>query len=210
MLCFFPAPSDVVRACRLLRGGCGPMSLTAEARRQRLFATYHGPMRVRLSGSRQFRGVGEDRWEAQLSEDGQVATVRAYFWQPSEGGTDPQAWIEQVASRDLPPAAELYGVTFSDMKSSLGWPVTLIEGSVRWVDRSQREQRGVRLVYCLQFFDAWAAIVVTAPVHHLPAGDRTEILRVLGSAQPEQGGNEVVALADVFRVAGVSPAPRVL
>ena len=196
--------------CRAWRRACGAVSPIAEALRLCGVATYHGRMRVRLSGSRQFRGVGEDRWEAQLSELGQVATVRAHYWQMTEGAADSQAWIERVASDDLPVGAELYGVTFSDLKSSLGWPVTLIEGSVRWVDRSQREQRALRLVYCLQIFDAWAAIVVTAPVHHLPAGDRTEILRVLGSAQPEQGGNEVVALADVFRVAGMGPSPRVL
>lgn len=185
------------------------MSGTAEARRQRLAATYHGLMRVRLSGSRQFRAVGEDRWEAQLSEGGRVATLRAHTWRWTEGAADPQAWIERVASDDLPAGAELHGVTFSDMKSSAGWPVTLIEGSVRWGDRSQGEQRAVRLVYCLQIFDAWAAIVVTAPVYPLAAGDRTELLRVLGSVQPEQSANEAVALADIFRAAGPGPVPRI-
>ena len=167
-------------------------------------------MRVRLSGSRRFRGVGEDRWEAQLSEGDKVATVRAYYWQMTEGGVEPQAWVERVASDDLPAGAELYGVTFFDLKSSVGWPVTLIEGSVRWGDGSRQEQRMVRMVYCPQIFDAWAAIVVTAPVQRLAPGDRTEILRVLASVQPEQSATEVVALADIFGGVGMGSVPRVL
>ena len=168
-------------------------------------------MRIRLTGSANWQRVGADHFAVRLAEQNTVADVHVRYWSSDlPDAPDPRAWIERIASEDLPAEAELFGVTFSDVQSALGWPVTLIEGSVRWGSQSPSEARAVRLLYCLQILDTWAVIRVHAPVAHLAGGARTELLRVFGSAQPEQRGDEVVALADLWRSAAVGSSRGVL
>lgn len=168
-------------------------------------------MRVRLSSPGSWQRLAEDRYLVRLAEHDTSAEVRVFYWYGDEpDAPDPQAWIERVASHELPADAELYGVTFSEGQSALGWPVTLIEGSVRFGPSSPAEARAVRLLYCLQIHDAWAALRVHAPVAHVAGGTRTELLRVLSSAQPEQTANEVVALADLLGVPTAASSTKLL
>jgi hypothetical protein len=168
-------------------------------------------MQLRLTVSASWQRTSEHRYEVRLAAHEARAEVCVFYWYGDEpDGVDPKAWIERIASADLPPASTLYGVTFSDGHSATGWPVTLIEGGVRKTDDRGQESHAVRLLYCLQVHDAWAAIRVHAPVAHLAGGARTELLRVLDSAQPEQSADEVVALADLLRVSPAASPPRLL
>jgi len=172
-------------------------------------------MRVRLNVPAEWRQVADGRYTFLLAEPAAPVEVRVIYGPGLEsaavgsaGACDPQTWIEEVAQSELAEGSALYGVTFSELRSAQGWPVTLIEGSVRASDGYSADEGAVRLLYCLQIFDAWVAILVHAAVRHLAGGARAAILGVLGSAQPYQRDDVVVALADLWRPTDVAPVPQ--
>ena len=162
-------------------------------------------MRLRLSLPSDWQQLAAGHFALRLNRSGGPAEVRVIPWPSREtAGTgmrspsELKSWIEQVAQTGLASGEELYGATFSELRSAHGWPVTLIEASVRTDGGSPSASRAVRLLYGLQIFADWVAVLVHAEVPLLAADDRASILHVLGSAQPEQSDDAVVALADLF------------
>ncbi|MBL9005990.1 MAG: hypothetical protein JNJ46_17180 [Myxococcales bacterium] len=172
-------------------------------------------MRLRLDVPADWTQTADGHFTFRSADQAAPVEVRVLYGPGTEpaaldslGAASPQAWLEQLAQSDLDEGAELYGVTFSALRSARGWPVTLIEGSVRARGGQPLAADAVRLLYCLQIFDAWVAIWVHAAVRHLSGPARSAILAVLGSAQPYQSDDALVALTDLWRPVGAGPVPQ--
>jgi len=105
------------------------------------------------------------------------------------------SWAQSVLRADLPPSTVLEVVMATDLTTSDGWRITVIESQVHAVESKQIVESRLHLFYSLLFYGA-VAIARSDNADELEA-HRSEILDTLGRARPDFNG-PIVALAQVY------------
>lgn len=108
---------------------------------------------------------------------------------------NPSSWAQAVLRADLPPSTVLDIVIATDLTTTDGWRITVIESHAKAAEGTQIVETRLHVFYSLLFYGA-IAVARCESAGELEA-HRAEILDTLGRARPDFSG-PIVALAQVY------------